>query len=290
VTARTVLDRPVSAARERWPVLATWTLAALLVPACAYGLLVPDAYTGAAAHLALGSRAQDVLTLALLPLLLGAAHGARRGALRAHLLWLGLLSYLAYSYAIYLVGWPQNRAFPLYCAVVTIATAALVDGLVRIDAARVAPAFARLRGTRAVGWFLVVVGAVFTALWTVDLLPLLAGTGPPRTTGPGGVAFAVYVLDLVVALPAVVATGVALVRGHPVAPALGAVVLVKVVTLFAVLWAGAAALPLAGLAFVLTPDMLAGAVLLVVSAVILADASRRTGLPDPRWLHPALWP
>ncbi len=235
------LDRPAPTTGTRRPVLASLLLAALLVPACAYGLLAADAYTGASAQLALGSRAQDVLTLLLLPLLLAAAHRSRSGSLRAHLLLLGLLAYLAYSYAIYLVGWPQNRAFLLYCAVVTIATAALVDGLVRIDAARVAPAFAPLRGTRAIGWFLVAVGVVFTALWVVDLLPLLVGTGRPRNTGPGGIAFAVYVLDLVVALPAVVATGAALVRRHPVGPALGAVVLVKVITLFAVLWAGAAA-------------------------------------------------
>ena len=85
---------------------------------------------------------------------------------------------------------------------------------------------------------LVAVGAVFSALWLVDLLPVLTGSGMPRNVGPGGIAFAVYELDLVVALPAVVATGVALLRRHPVAPALAAVVLVKVMTLFAVLWAG----------------------------------------------------
>jgi len=196
---------------------------------------------------------------------------------------------LAYSYAIYLVGWPQNRAFLLYCAAVTIAAAALLDGLLRIDAGRVAPAFAGLRRTRAVGWFLVAIGAAFTALWVVDLLPLLAGTGAPRNTGPGGIAFAPYVLDLVVALPAVVATGVALVRSHPVAPALGAVVLVKVITLFTVLWASAATLPLAGLGFAVTPDLLVGAVLVAVSAVVLGRASSRIGNPEPGWLRPTLW-
>lgn len=285
----TTHERPAPTRWAERPVLAGWALAALLVPACLYGLLAADAYTGASMQLAVGSRAQDVLTLALLPLLLAAAHRSSSGSLRAHLLLLGLLAYLAYSYAIYLVGWPQNRAFLLYCAVVTIATAALLDGLVRIDAAHIAPAFTDLRRTRAVGWFLVAVGATFTAMWVADLLPLLAGTGAPRNTGPGGIAFAPYVLDLVVALPAVVATGVALLRRHPVAPALTAVVLVKVITLFAVLWVGAAALPLAGQAFVLTPDLLAGAVLLVVSAVVLGRASRRIGNPEPGWLRPALW-
>lgn len=38
---------------------------------------------------------------------------ARRGALAAHVAWLGLLSYLGYFHAIYLIGWEQNRAFPL---------------------------------------------------------------------------------------------------------------------------------------------------------------------------------
>jgi hypothetical protein len=173
--------------------------------------------------------------------------------------------------------------------VVTIAAAALLDGLLRIDAGRVAPAFAGLHHTRAGGWFLVVVGAAFTALWVADLLPVLAGTGAPRNIGPGGIAFAPYILDLVVALPAVVATGVALIRRHPVAPALGAVVLVKVITLFTVLWVGAATLPLAGMSFAATPDLLVGAVLIAVSAVILGRASSRTGNPEPGWMRPTLW-
>ena len=107
------LGRPAPTRESRRPVLASWALAVLLVPACAYGLLGVDAYTGASTQLAVGSRAQDVLTLVLLPLLLAAAHRSRSGSLRAHLLWLGLLAYLAYSYAIYLVGCPQNRAFLL---------------------------------------------------------------------------------------------------------------------------------------------------------------------------------
>jgi hypothetical protein len=133
------IDPAAATLRSRWPVLASWMLCALLVPATLYGLSAADPYRGVSAQLAMGSRAQDVLTLALVPLLLAAGHRSRTGSLRAHLLWLGLLAYLAYSYAIYLVGWQQNRAFLPYAAVVTIATAALVDGLVRIDPARVAP-------------------------------------------------------------------------------------------------------------------------------------------------------
>jgi hypothetical protein len=263
-------------------------LAGVLVPAALYGLLAADPYRGAPAQLALGSRAQDVLTLALLPLLVWTGHRSRARSLRGHLLWLGLLFYLAYSYAIYLVGWQQNAAFLLYTTAVTLSAAALVDGLVRIDATRVAPAFAQIRG-RGTGWFLITVGIVFAALWLVDLVPLVTGAGQPRNVGPGGVAFAVYVLDFVVALPAVVATGVMLVRRHPAGPPLAGVVLIKIVTLFLVLWVGAAGQPVAGLVFAITADMLAGAVLLVVSLVVLGRASRRLGRPEQGWLRPPLW-
>jgi hypothetical protein len=274
--------------RDRWPVVVSWALAGVLVPAALYGLLAADPYRGASAQLALGSRAQDVLTLALLPLLVWTGHRSRAGSLRGHLLWLGLLFYLAYSYAIYLIGWQQNAAFVLYTTAVTLSTAALVDGLARIDATRAAPAFARIHG-RGTGWFLIAVGIVFAALWLVDLVPLVTGAGQPRNVGPGGVAFAVYVLDFVVALPAVVATGVMLVRRHPAGPPLAGVVLIKIVTLFLVLWVGAAGQPVAGLVFAITADMLAGAVLLVVSLVVLGRASRRLGRPEQGWLRPPLW-
>jgi hypothetical protein len=63
------------------------------VPAVLYGLLAEQPYRCAAAQLVLGSRAQDVLALALLPVLVAAGHRSR-GAVRAHLLWLGLRSCL----------------------------------------------------------------------------------------------------------------------------------------------------------------------------------------------------
>ena len=109
------LVQPRSTLRASSPVVASSALAALLVPATLYGLLAEQPYRGASAQLAFGSRAQDVLTLGLVPVLVAAGYGSRRGVLRAHLLWLGLLSYLGTSYGIYLIGWQQNRAF-LPCA------------------------------------------------------------------------------------------------------------------------------------------------------------------------------
>jgi hypothetical protein len=274
--------------RAWWPVAVSVGITVALVPAVVYGLSSPGAYRGYGRELVLASRAQDVLTAVILPVLVWAAVQSRRGSLRGHVVWLGLLFYLAYSYAIYLIGWEQNRFFLCYVAVVLVSASALLDGLLRVDAAAVRAVLEVLR-TRAVGWFLVVTGVVFTALWLTDVGPSAFGGRPPVQLGPGGTPYAVYVLDLVVALPAVVATGVLLVRRHPVSPVLGGVVLVKVTTLFTALWLGVGARLLDGGHVAFTPDMVPSAVLPVVTVTVLVRWSRR--LPPVRdpWLRDRLW-
>jgi hypothetical protein len=260
----------------------------LIGPAVIYGLLSTAAYRGYSHQLVVSSRAQDILTALVLPILVRSSVRARGGSLAAHILWLGLLFYLAYSYAIYLIGWPQNRAFLLYAAVVTVSIACLLDGLARIDATRVQPAVTGLR-TRAMGWFLVAVGVLFTGLWLSDVGPSAWGGHQPVHLGVGGAPYPVYVLDLTVALPAVVAAGVMLVRRHPMAVVVGGVVLVKVLTLFTALWLGVAAQPLAGGHVSMTSDMVPSALLLLVTAAALVHGRRALSPPEPRWLRTRLW-
>lgn len=266
----------------------SWLVCLALLPAIGYGLLSGGAYRGYSQQTVLTSRAQDVLTLCVLPLLVLSAHRSRRGSLGAHVVWLGLLFYLVYSYGLYLVGWPQNRAFLLYAAVVTLCAAALVDGVARIDVVAVQPAVAGLPG-RALGWFLVVIGVLFAGLWLSDVGPSVWGGRPPVHLGVGGTPYAVYVMDLTLALPVVVAVGVMLVRQHPMSAVLGGVVLVKVVTLFTALWLGVLVSVLSGQDVPLTADMGPSAVLLVVLVVALVRWLRGLGRPDPGWLRVRLW-
>jgi hypothetical protein len=273
--------------RESWPVLVSLLVSVAVLPAV-LGLLSASAYRGYGDDLVLVSRAQDVLTALAVPVLLWTAVRSRRGSLTAHVVWLGLMFYLAYSYAIYLIGWPENRAFLLYVVVVLLSAASLVDGLVRVSPSRVRPVFAGLRG-RGLGWFLVAVGVAFVGLWLSDVGPSMLGGDPPAQLGPGGTPYPVYVLDLTVALPAVVATGVMLVRRHPMAGVLGGVVLVKVTTLFTALWLGVAAKLLEGRDVPFTADMVPSAVLPVVTVAVLVHAARRLGRPDHGWLRERLW-
>jgi hypothetical protein len=278
-----------SALRAAWPTTVSVLLCALLLPAIGYGLVSSSAYRGLSDDLVLSSRAQDVLTLLALPLLLWSAARSRAGSVRGHMAWLGLLFYLAYSYAIYLIGWQQSRVFLLYVLVVLLSAASLLDGLVRVVPSRLRDLGAFV-GDRGVGWFLVVIGVAFVGLWLGDVAPSALGGRAPAHLGVGGTPYPVYVLDLCVALPVVVVTGVMLLRRHPMAQVLAGVVLVKVSTLFAALWAGVAAQLLAGRDVPFTADMVPSAVLPVVTALLLLRASRRVVDPPPDWLRSTTWP
>lgn len=272
--------------RAAWPVTVSWTLGAVLVAATLYGLLAGHAYR-VDRNLEVASLGQDVLTLMVVPLLLWAGHRSRAGSLRGHLLWLGVLAYVAYAYATYLIGVPHNDAFLLYATALGLSVAALLDGLLRVDVAAVAPAFAGLPW-RGVGRLLVVTGTAFALLWLSDIVPAIPAATPPRNLGPGGVPFAIFVLDLSLVLPAVIATGVMLLRGHPAGPVVAAVVLAKIVTLGLAMEAAAVALVVDGLG----PDPATTslfAVLIVACGALLVRGARRLGAPAAGWLRPTLW-
>jgi hypothetical protein len=277
-----------SALRAAWPTTVSVLLCVLLLPTIGYGLFSSSAYRGLSGGLVMSSRAQDVLTLLVLPLLLWAAARSRAGSLRGHVAWLGLLFYLAYSYAIYLIGWQQSRVFLVYVLVVLLSAASVLDGLVRVVPSRLRDLGAFVGG-RGVGWFLVVVGVAFVGLWLGDLAPSAFGGRAPAQLGVGGTPYPVYVLDLCVALPVVVVSGIMLLRRHPVAQVLAGVVLVKVTTLFVALWAGVAVKLMAGRDMPLTADMVPSALLPVVTALLLVRAARRVRSSPPGWLRATTW-
>ena len=280
------LERPAPVMRRAHLAL-TWTLAAVLVAATCYGLLAADAYRETPAREYLGAtlRGQDVLTLLTAPVLVVTAHLARRGSLRAHLVWLGLLAYAAYTYLMYVVV-PYNDAFLLYVAAIGLAFWALLDGAIRIDVHVVAEAAHDLP-RRGIGWFLVVTGSLFALLWLVQDLRVLPG-GVPEGLFVYDVPSTVHVLDLAFVLPLVVGSGVLLLRDHPAGPTLAAVMLVKMVTLGLALLAMAVGVGVGGgqvnLAEVVTWSCIA-----LVSAGVLAVCSRGLAPLAGPWLQPRVW-
>jgi hypothetical protein len=217
--------------RDRW---ASWTVGLALVAASSYGLLAARPYRGVTEATVDAAHAQDVCSLVVAVVLLGLG---LRTSPRAHLLRLGLFGYVAYSYAIFLWGVQMNHAFLVYVVLVTVAAAGLLDGVVRLVPGAWPRASSR-RLERGTGWFLIIVAVSFAGLWLTTLLPFAFGGPRPEPQGPGGTPYPVFVLDLGVALPCIAAIGLLLRSGRRVAGPLAVVALVKVITLFTVLWIG----------------------------------------------------
>lgn len=263
-------------------------LAGILVVATGYGLLVEGAYPsppGVRATLPETLRGQDVVTLLAAGALVWGAVRARAGSLAGHVVWLAVSLYVAYTYLMYVVA-PYNDALLLYIAAIGLSTYGLLNGLFRLDADAVGAAFAEVP-RRGVAWFLLVVASMFASLWLVDIVSVWPG-GIPESLIVYDVPSTVHVLDLAIVLPLLVLTGVLLLRGHPVAPVLAAIALVKMLTL------GLALLSMN--VFVLvstgtldpTEPVLWTAVVAVATGWLVVGAGRMRPARSP-WLRATVW-
>ena len=160
--------------------------------------------------------AQDTVNLAVVcPAIIILVLLARRGWLGAYLAWLGTLAFTVYNYVIYTLSVHVGTLFLPWIAVLGLAIYALIGGLAVLDVGAIKARF--LRGPHGIaGWFLIVVAAMFTALWLSGIVPaILAGDVPAGARELGLPSNPVHVLDLAFYLPAAFTTGVLLLRGHP---------------------------------------------------------------------------
>lgn len=264
----------------------TWTLAAVLVAATSYGL-VADGYRETPARELLGAtlRGQDVLTLLTVPALLASTLMARRGSLRAHLVSLGILLYVPYTYLMYVVV-PYNDAFLLYVAAIGLGSYLFFDGLIRMNVHSLRDTFAHVP-RRGIGWFLIATGALFGAMWLMQNLTVIPG-GVPDGLFVYDIPSTVHVLDLAFMLPTVIAAGVLLLRGHPAGAVLAAVMLIHMVTLGLALLFMNGGTAVAG-STIDPGETFTWATIVLVSGGFLLALFRSMGTAPTGWLRPSVW-
>jgi hypothetical protein len=254
----------------------TLALSALVVAASLYGLLADTPYRSLPDATVAAARAQDACSILVAVLLVALVRRPVQGT-ATDLARLGLLGYLAYSYLIYVSGVPMNRMFLVYVAIVALAGAGLVTGLVRVAVLSPPASTASRRLVRGTGWMLVVTGVLFAGLWLSTLLPFALGGDRPDPEGVGGTPYPVFWLDLAIVLPLIVTVGVLLLRGRAAGPPLAAVALIKIVTLFTALWAGPVVALATGADTHLGPDAGPSLLLLIASIALTGRWLRSFG-------------
>lgn len=189
-------------------------------------LVFEDAIYGReTANWAAQSVGQDIANLIAFPVLLAAAFFAARGSLRAYVVWIGLLVYSAYTYAIYTFALHFGPLFLVWVAVFGLSFYALIGALVTIDAANVKRVLAGSPGERFASRLLMGIGSVFAVLWLSEIVPAtLTGDTPEALKDVGLLTNPVHVLDLALLLPALMIAGRLLAKrrpmGYVLAPAL----------------------------------------------------------------------
>jgi len=158
--------------------------------------------------------AQDIANLVLIaPIWLILAALALRGSVRAYLLWQGVLTFTVYNYVIYTFSIPFEVLFLLWVAVLGMSLFSLIGGVVSMDYQAVASAFTSRRAVQVTAWFLIVTAVLFGFLWLSEDVPaLLSNTKPQSVMDMAIPTNPVHILDLGFFLPAVIITGICLLK------------------------------------------------------------------------------
>jgi len=222
-----MIEKPPSSARPPQPTahprhVHVWlsiAAALLAIAGSVVGLTQPAIYARLTAVFLPQALAQDVANLALAsPAMLILAALALRGSLRAYLLWLGVVTFTVYNYFIYTFSVPFGPLFLLWVAVLGLCIYALIGGVASADHQAVRERFASPRPVQVVAWLLIVTAGFFGFVWLSEVIPaLLAGRMPQTATDMALPTNPVHILDLAFFLPAVLATGVMLLKQRPLA-------------------------------------------------------------------------
>lgn len=207
----------------------SFALIPLLCVAALAGLLVPGLYSHDAPVWAAQARGTDFITLVVaVPMLWASMVLARRGSLSARIVWLGVLSYVSYSYVMYAFDLAFNPLFLVYVGVLSLSVWSLIVLLTHTDALAISLRCSQSIPRRAVAMYLLAVAVLFSLTWLKDIVPaIITSTTPADVLEAGLPTNPVHVLDLSFLLPLCVIAGLWLFRRRPWGYPIAGLLLVK---------------------------------------------------------------
>lgn len=162
-----------------------------------------------------GNRGTDLVTLALaLPLLLVSLVLFRRGRLRGRLLLTGTLFYFLYVYASVALSTAYNDLFLVYIALFSASLFAFILAFAATDTQELAQRMSPAMPRRGPGIFMLASGLVTLVMWLTPLVGAVIDGTPPGQLATSTV-LVTDVLDLGFIVPALLLSGLLILRGQP---------------------------------------------------------------------------
>jgi hypothetical protein len=251
------------------------------------GLLADGVYAGPAS-VAEMLRGYDLVTLVVaVPVLALAQLAARRGSVRARLVSVGMLAYLAYTYAFHLFGTPFNDLLVLHAVVFGGSVFALVLTVSALDVPAIGARFSSRTPNRLVAAVLGLLAMGLGGMWVYYSVRFAVTGQVPAGSAlvePDSVVHLGIALDLALLVPAYALAAVLLWRGSAAGFVLASVVLVagtlhQISYMVALQFQAAAGIP-AAVAFDPAEPVIA-VLFAVATAVLLAGADRRQEEIEP---------
>ncbi len=135
------------------------------------------------------------------PILVGSMILASHGSLRARLVWLGALAYIAYNAVMFCFALQFDSFFLLFVALLALSFWALVALLSRFDLAAASAAGAGVP-VRTVVVYMLACLVLFAVMWLRDIIPATIGNVLPDSfQGTGLTQNPIYVLDFAFTFP-----------------------------------------------------------------------------------------
>jgi hypothetical protein len=179
--------------------------AALVVICTLAGLFVPNFYRLVNPVLLPGSYGQDWMSLAAAPVLMWAARSGYRGSQRGLVVWLGLLAYYLYAYALYAFGPQYTALYPLYIGIVSLSAFALPIVGLSLETSAVC---SRLRDRLPRRWIIALFGTIVISLAPLWMAMMISAI----QDGKPSLFATIHVLDLGFVFPALIVSAVGLWR------------------------------------------------------------------------------
>jgi hypothetical protein len=178
------------------------------------GIFIESTYARENALYAAQGIGQDIVNLYIVvPILVVAAYFAWRKSKLGLLIWSGAIFYLAYSYTIYSFGLHFNNLFIAYCLILGLSFYSLIYFVFISMKEDVSKWFAKETSTKSTGIFLIVIAVLFYLIWLSEIIPAIFVNAIPKSIVESGLLInPVHVLDIAICLPALIITGIALIK------------------------------------------------------------------------------
>lgn len=159
---------------------------------------------------------QDIIDMVLIiPALVISALLVRAGKRSAFFVWLGAMTYTAYTFVIYSFGVHFNMLFLIYCWTLGLAVYAVLTITVKVTPTAVKRWFDETRHEQLTSFFVLAAGVVFYLMWLKEDLPaMISDRAPASLQAIGLLTNPIHVLDLSIILPGFIITSILLLKKH----------------------------------------------------------------------------